>query len=64
MEKEENQKQKSENQDLEDTDKILDESFENQDLEGKDDSFENQIDIKDKEEKKEISPEEKIIEVN
>ena len=63
MEKEENQKQKSENQDLEDTDKILDESFENQDLEGKDDSFENQIDIKDKEEKKEISPEEKIIEL-
>ena len=63
MEKEENQKQKSENQDLEGTDKILDESFENQDLEGKDDSFENQIDIKDKEEKKEISPEEKIIEL-
>ena len=51
MEKEENTNQKSENQDLEEKDKILDTSLE------------NQIDTKDKEEEKEISPEEKIVEL-
>ena len=49
MEKEENQHQKTENQDLDEKNEILDPSVE------------NQADVKDKEEENEISPEEKIV---
>ena len=49
MEKEENQHQKTENQDLDEKNEILDPSVK------------NQADVKDKEEENEISPEEKIV---